>query len=232
MKKICCILLFCAPILRGAIWAQKTKATVKIDTSTVLNPLQKEGWTLLWHDEFDEDKDSLDPHVWWPQASETPKTLTIFTARPENVRAKDGALHLVNQKEDYKGYPFTGGLVFSARTVAVNSRVEAAMKIPKGKSLWPCFWLLGGLDSLYQEVDIAEFGCSRPAQFDISNHFYDKQQQKVTAEWRRIQTKRGRRKLDLSEAYHLYAVEWTTDALLFYLDNQLVYELQIGRAHV
>jgi beta-glucanase (GH16 family) len=230
MKKIIYTALFFAFILRGGMAAQKTTATILVDTSTLLNPLQKDGWTLLWHDEFD--VDTIDPHVWWPQTTETPNTLTYFTPRPENVNIKNGCLHIVNQKENYKGYPFTGGNVYSARKIEINSRVEASMKIPKGKSLWPCFWLLGngGVDSVYQEVDIAEFRCSKPNEVDISNHFGNPKY-KVGTEWRRISTKKrriniGKKKLDLSEDFHLYAVEWTTESLRFFIDNLEVYELR------
>ncbi len=225
MKKIIFVLFILTLILRGGVLAQNITQMIDIDTFTINNPLQKEGWALLWHDEFD--VDSIDPHVWWPQTTETPNTLTYFTPRLENVNIKNGLLHLINQKENYRGYPFTGGNVYSARKIEVNSRVEAAMKIPLGKSLWPCFWLLGGMDSLYQEVDIAEFRCSKPTEFSISNHFWDKKKKRVKQEFRNIYTKGlNKKKLNLSKKFHVYAVEWTTAELRFYFDNILVYELR------
>lgn len=224
MKKNTFFLLFFVLILRGGLWAQKTKITIKLDEKVPTSYSEKAGWKMLWRDEFD--SDSIDYRVWWPQTTETPNTLTYFTPRPENVHIKNGCLHVVNQKENYRGYPFTGGNVYSAQKIEVNSRVEAALKIPTGKSLWPCFWLLGGKDSIYQEVDIAEFRCSKPTEFDITNHFTDEKKKKVAMKWRRIYTKtKNRKKLDLSKDFHVYAVEWTTTDLKFYLDNVLVYEL-------
>ncbi|MBL7816906.1 MAG: glycoside hydrolase family 16 protein [Saprospiraceae bacterium] len=224
MQKTILIFVVWSFILRGSIGAQKTSKSYVLPDSLPTNPIDIKGWHLLCHDEFD--TDSIDYHVWWPQSNETPNTLTIFTPRPDNVLKKQGFLHLINRKDTVKGYPFSGGMVFSAQKVEVNSRVEAKFKIPKGKSLWPCFWLLGGKDSIYQEVDIAEFGCSKPFQFNISNHFYNEKKKKVAQEFRTIYAKTGNKKrLDLSKDFHIYAIEWTTDQLRFFLDNILVYEL-------
>lgn len=211
-------------LLSGEAGAQKTKLKVQLPKKLPTVYSEKAGWKMLWHDEFD--NDSIDYHVWWPQTNENVGTLTCFTQRLENVYIKNGYLHLVNRKEDYHGYPYTGGMVFSAQKIEVNSRVEASFKIPKGKSLWPCFWLLGGRDSIYQEVDIAEFRCSKPTEFNISNHFTDIKKKKVKQEFRSIYARTSKnKKLYLSEDFHVYVVEWTTGQLRFYLDGIMIYEL-------
>lgn len=225
MKKIIFLLFILLVLLRGSVEAQRTKRNVKLPEKIPTSFSEKTGWKMLWHDEFD--NDSIDYHVWWPQTNENVGTLTAFTQRLDNVSIKDGYLHLVNRKEGYHGYPYTGGMVFSAQKIEVNSRIEASFKIPKGKSLWPCLWLLGGKDSIYQEVDIAEFKCSKPTEFQITNHFSNpKKVKNVKQEFRTVYTKTTKNKpLDLSENFHVYAAEWTTNQLRFFLDDILIYEL-------
>jgi beta-glucanase (GH16 family) len=222
----CFILL----ILRGAVWAQKlktigSKATIVIPENIPKSYDTKPGWKLLWHDEFD--GDSLDFNNFWPQWQETPNTLTYFTPRRENVLLEKGYLSVINQKETFKGYPYTGAHIVSARKIGLNSRIEVSMKIPKGKGLWPCLWLfaydLG--DSLYQEIDIAEYRGSKPAEFDISNHYRDKKANQNNTIWRRIKTRSTKGgKLDLSEDYHVYTCEWTKGSLRFFIDDILMFE--------
>jgi beta-glucanase (GH16 family) len=219
-------LLFLLVLLRGGILAQGSKKTIIVPDklpNAYANPAK---WQLLWHDEFD--STTLNATIWWAQTTETPRTLTYFTPREDNVAVRNGNLDIILKRDTVKNYPFSSGNVYSARLVTVNSRVEAAFKIPKGNGLWPCFWLFcqNCTDSTYQEVDIAEFRCRKTDEFDISNHFWRKDIKRFAPLWRRVFFKTAQRKrLDLSEGYHKYACEWLSDRLSFYFDDILIFEI-------
>lgn len=224
MKKNTFFLLFLALLLRGGLWAQKTKITIKLDEKVPTSYSEKAGWKMLWRDEFD--SDSIDYRVWWPQDREDPPTLCYLTGRRENVRAEKGNLLIINQKENYKNAQYTGAVVFSSRQIVVGSRIEVRMKTPKGKSLWPCFWLWSGADSTYQEIDVAEFAGSIPNGFTASNHYWDATEKKLKTEWRILRFQNSdRRRLDLTSDFHQYAIEWLPNRLVFYIDNVLYYEI-------
>ena len=224
MKKICCILLFCAPILRGAIWAQNVKVTFKTDTLVAQNPLQKEGWALLWHDEFD--VDSIDYAHWWVQDAERKGESAYFTQRLENVRIKNGKLLISVLKEPYKNYSYTGGLVYASRQIDCNSYVEASLKIPKGKGFWPAFWFHGGIAPNYQEVDALETYGSQTTKVDVTNHYSDSTKTKVLQDWRRVSLKKANGKdFDLADGLNVFGFEWTDNLVRVYLNNQLLQEI-------
>ncbi len=224
MKRIIfgvCVLLI---LLRGSVFAQKTKRTVQLPDKIPTVYSAKTGWTMLWHDEFD--ADSIDYHAWWPQERAEPATLCYLTSRRENVHTENGNLLIINKKENYKDFQYTGAVVFSSRQIEANTRVEVRMKTPKGKSLWPCFWLWSGADSTYQEVDVAEFAGSKPNEFNASNHYWDAAEKKVKIEWRKVRFQNSEAlSLDLTADYHQIAIEWLPNRLAYYIDNVLFYEI-------
>ncbi len=81
-------------------------------------PMEKEGYTLVWNDEFD--GDALDLTKWsyqigngsayglnnWGNAEQQ-----YYTDRKENVSVSDGILTITAQKEEqhYENYSFTSG---------------------------------------------------------------------------------------------------------------------------
>lgn len=99
--------------------------------------------------------------------------LEYYTDRRENSRLQGGALAIVARREDYSGKAEEDGTFVTARMGAASrraldffgrlsanhytsarmttygkfaqkyGRVEARMKIPAGRGLWPAFWLLG-----------------------------------------------------------------------------------------
>ncbi len=215
MKKNILFSAFLLLILRG-LSAQVVGNIVPV------NLPQKYGWDMIVQDEFE--ADSLDKGRWWVQDAERPGEICLFTSRPENVYQKDGKMHIVVQKEALKNYQFTGGLVFSSRTFSPNSYIEASLKVPKGKNLWPAFWFWSGENKTYQEIDVAEFYCQRPKETNISNHYWDlKQKRNYKTSIARPKDANGNR-IDLSKNYHIYAVEWLTDRIRVFIDNVLFFE--------
>lgn len=114
------------------------------------------GWFLTWHDEFDGVQ--LDLSKWTPDDRNLHKNNEMQHYRPDDVLLQDGLLTLRSQKRDFEGQPYTSGLIDSrGKFYQTYGRFEARVKVPKGKGLWPAFWLLPEDASWPPEIDILEF---------------------------------------------------------------------------
>jgi beta-glucanase (GH16 family) len=98
-------------------------------------------------------------------------------------------------------------------------RAEARIRMPDAVGVWPAFWLLGnGNWPDTGEVDIMEYvgekdwigvalhGPGHSGETPLVNKFYFHEGEDVTG-------------------WHVYAVEWTDDAILFEVDGRLAYRV-------
>ena len=143
-------------------------------------------WTLTMSDEFDgDDGTPPDPTMWtydiggdgWGN-----NQLEFNTDRVENV-SLDGEGHrrIRAIKESYEGNEYTSGRIKTQPFVCEgesdgdkicgfeqeHGRFDARMKLPKGRGLWPAFWMLGAnIDEVpwpdSGEIDIMEYRGQEP----------------------------------------------------------------------
>lgn len=180
---------------------------------------EREGWVLVWQDEFE--GDALDPTNWtfdigghgWGN-----NELQAYTDRPENVRVEDGLLIIEARAEPFVRRNYTSGRI---KTQGLREwtygRFEARMQLPYGNGIWPAFWMLG--------ADIAQTPWPACGEIDIMEH--------IGREPTRIYgTVHGpgysgsggvghyTTVADVSEAFHVYAVEWEPEEIRWYVDEQ------------
>ena len=84
--------------------------------------------------------------------------------------------------------------------------------------MWPAFWSFGDPWPQHGEIDIMEARGNEHRRYQ-TNYFYDLDNVNVTSH-EFVVKNIG---VDLTSCYHIYAVEWTEDALRFYLDGVLVH---------
>lgn len=89
---------------------------------------------------------------------------------------------------------------------------EMRAELPQGQGLWPAFWLVG-----MGEIDIMEVLGQDPWVVHNSTHGYNN--------GRLVSTSNAAAVNDLTEGYHTYGLEWTADALTFYVDGQVTTQL-------
>lgn len=197
-------------------------------------PVDPEGWTLVWSDEFDGEglpdasKWSYDVggHGWGNQE------LQYYTERRlPNARVSGGLLTIEARKEDFEGSEYT-----SARLVTKNKgdwtygRFDVRAKLPSGRGTWPAIWMLATDDnygSAYWpdngEIDIMEHVGFDPDVVHASIH--------TKAYNHSIGTQRSS-KLTVAGArseFHVYRVEWTESAITAYIDDDLYFVFQNER---
>jgi beta-glucanase (GH16 family) len=184
------------------------------------------GWTLTWSDEFDGAASaSPDASKWtydtggggWGN-----NELEYYTNRPTNV-ATDGQGHLVItlRAESYMGSAYTSARIKTQGLFTqAYGRFEARIKIPGTQGVWPAFWMLGADIATNPwpncgEIDIMENVGKQPAVNHGSLHGPGYSGgNPLTGTYTLASGK-------LSDDFHLYAIEWETNVVRFYVDDML-----------
>lgn len=190
------------------------------DASGLLGP----PWSLVWQDEFDGAEGTRpDASRWrhdvggdgWGN-----NQLEFDTDRPENA-AHDGQGHLaiVARREDYSGRQYTSARINSAgRFERAYGRFEARIRLPRGQGIWPAFWILG--------ADIASAGWPGCGEIDIME--YRGQVPRVNRGSLHGPGYSGGANhgkdvdvgVDLSQDFHVYAIEWDPGRVIFKIDEE------------
>jgi len=186
-------------------------------------------WSLVFSDDYSTgsvDTAKWAPYLYWGITNNggfenLSNSEWYFAA---NRAVANGVLTIQARKEttvnSYGTFPYTSGMITSDRstdTTAVPAKfdflygyVEIRAKIPAGKGLWPAFWLLPSDHSTSEEIDVMEILGDRP---DISYMTYHWGSSQSTGQsW----TITG---ADFSQGYHTFAVDWSADAIVWYIDG-------------
>jgi beta-glucanase (GH16 family) len=176
---------------------------------------------IVWTDEFN--GSSINTNVWtfdtgsggWGN-----NELEYYTSRTNNAYVANGFLHLVAQAEDYGGSSYTSARIKSQGLFACKyGRIEWRAQLPAGTAFWPALWLLGtNINTLgwpgCGEIDVMENDGANTAMAQGSIHSGSD----ATAIYNF--TDGG-----AVTNFHAYTLDWTTNAILFYVDGHL-YETQ------
>lgn len=186
-----------------------------------------ERYKLVFNDDFD--GDSLDTTKWGYNYSWGHSHNHAAWCVPENVIVKDGILTL---KGENKQHPDAVGkqgtfnnkkydIIYTSGAVNTHHKFnfdygyfEARMKMPKGKGMWPAWWMLK--DGWPPEIDMLEVLCSKPHELHVNFHYGPAWNEHYSHE----------QVLNLgystSDDYHTYGFEWTPDYMRYYVDGKQV----------
>lgn len=163
-----------------------------------------------------------------------------YTNRIENSYVSNGTLKIVAKKETYMNQ----GVTKQYTSARLNSkfafkygRVEARAKLPTGIGTWPAIWMLGkNINELGAYWQLNGYGTiSWPAcgEIDIMEHWGNNQNVVSSAVHHPINGNltvdeyiaNYQYKSGVSNDFHIYAVEWDTQRIIFSVDgvNHLIY---------
>lgn len=118
---------------------------------------------------------------------------------------------------------FSGRIKTQDKVRFKYGRVEARIKLPEGTGVWPAFWMLGSNIKAKGwpksgEIDIIELRGREPDLAIASAHGpgYSGAASKTGSK---------RYSLPLSATYHVYAVEWFTNKIVWYLDGKVIHSM-------
>jgi beta-glucanase (GH16 family) len=171
---------------------------------------------IVWNDEFD--GTAIKTNIWtydignggWGN-----NELEYYTSRTNNAFVANGLLHIVSKKESFGGSSYTSARLKSEGLFSFTyGRVEWRAQFPSGLGFWPALWLLGtNISSINWpgcgEVDVFENTGTNTAMVQSSIHSGSD----ATGVYNFISGG--------VTNFHTYTFDWTTNAMLFYVDGHL-----------
>lgn len=194
---------------------------------------------LVWSDEFD-GNGTVNSTNWFHQ-TQLPSIgswyngeLQHYTNRQINSFVSNGALSIIAKKESYtnqgKTKQYTSARL-NSKFAFQYGRVEVRAKLPTGAGTWPAIWMLGQninevgafWSSNYGtvnwpacgEIDIMEHWGSNQNFVQSAMHTPSSSGSTINLGGRTIST--------VSSQFHIYALEWTSEKMIFSVDNIVHY---------
>jgi len=163
--------------------------------------------------------------------------LEYNTDREKNVRVENGNLVITALKENYRGKTWTSGHIITNNLREFQyGRIEAKMKLPVGKGFWPAFWTLGADLELFVDGRVTgNLGQPYPdcGEIDIMEHVNSNDYTNAAIHWKDSSGQASRLEytdtIDVTE-YHVYAIEWTEEQILFLVDNDVFWVFNLSEA--
>ena len=214
------------PVLQGS-GIMRIQFPVIEDTDIEPPSFLPEGYQLVFDDEFD--GDTLDTTKWGYNYSWGHSHNHAAWCVPENVIVEDGILTL---KGENKQHPDAVGkqgtfnnkkydIIYTSGAVNTHYKYnftygyfEARLKMPKGKGMWPAWWMLK--DGWPPEIDMLEILCSNPTKLHVNYHYGPAWNQEKSHE------QVPDLGFDSTEDFHTYGFEWTPSYMRYYVDGKQV----------
>lgn len=181
--------------------------------------------TITLQEEFDVDG-ALNDSIWGYEEGTGDNgwgnnELQHYTNRADNVVIEDGMLKITAIKEAYEGAEYTSArLLTKGKFEQQYGRVEARIKLPSGKGLWPAFWMLGSNFDVVGwpqcgEIDIMENKGSEPT--IVAGSLHGPGYSGGNPVTKQFQLTNDRFEND----FHIFGIEWTKDYVNHYVDGVL-----------
>ena len=203
----------------GEFISSSINVTVQIGTGA------DSGANLIWSDEFN--------YTGSPESSKWNYDIgrgdngwgnneaQYYTKRSENVKVENGYLTITAKKENYEGAEYTSTrMLTQGKFDFTYGKVEVRAKLPSGGGTWPAIWMLGSSISsagwpACGEVDIMEHVGNNQGNIQSAMHTPSSYGGTVN---------HGSQFLDdVSSEFHVYAVEWTSEKMIFSVDDVVHY---------
>ncbi|GLR15392.1 family 16 glycosylhydrolase [Portibacter lacus] len=196
------------------------------------------NWKLIWADEFNY-KGKPDSTKWKHEIGfKRNKELQYYTNQPENSRVEDGTLIIEAHKEIIKNEAFISESDkswkknrphsdYSSASLTTKDlaewqygRIDIRAKLPKGRGMWPAFWMLGkncpevGWPAC-GEIDIMEHVGYNPDSIFGTIHTKAYNHLKNTQKGKSIFIENP------YDTFHDYSVIWTAESIDFLVNGKV-----------
>lgn len=194
------------------------------------NQCDNNPWVLVFEDNFE--GNSLDLSK-WNIVTGVPRDMNFEKQKawhkPDNIVVENGILKIVSKRESqynmpvvtswnpytvkYENFDYTSGEIWTKSTFPFG-KIEARIKIPKGKGFWPAFWMFGG-SPVYNEIDIFEFWENSTTDHNMTVHYdFDKDGNPSMC----LSDYTG---VDFSQDFHTFTLIWEKNEIKWYVDGSL-----------
>lgn len=181
------------------------------------------NWRLVWSDEFN--GNSVDTSKWSYDVQRpgwVNNELENYTSRQENARVENGHLVIEGRSDYYQGYQYSSARLKTAGHASwTYGRMEANIQLSGGWGTWPAFWMM---------PDDFSRGWPACGEIDIMEEVgYDQDSIHATTHSLAYNWKAAKQRTTstpvsgVTTGYHVYAVEWYSDRIDFFVDGRKYY---------
>ena len=206
----------------------------------------KEGFEAMWWDEFDGDE--IDRSKWYVQPDvidyytrlrelehyiDDPSTVDVYNGTLSIIANNSNGVQFDEQNPNYDQTYYTSARINTNKTggnwnpnmFVDNStwstiRIEARIQTARGPGVVSAFWMLPVVDGCHAEIDIFETPrCTGvySGSWVTTNDSYHKNGFQVQERYDRF-----------CDDHVVYAVEWSAEAISFYVDDELIGTTDVG----
>lgn len=188
----------------------------KIPTTDVSKTTEARAvtWQLLWSDEFN--GTSVDGTKWTLDNGNPNVNNEKEYYQSANATVTGGNLVITAKNQSVGGQPYTSAKLNSSGKFSVTyGRIEARIKLPAFQGSWPAFWMLGN--------NIGTVGWPSCGEIDIMEQVNTNNTILGTMHWNggSGHVQYGSSTTATATDYHVYAVEWDSSSIKWYVDNTL-----------
>lgn len=224
--------------LQNAVDVTLMKETINVtlrndDTKVPYNnsgfdaPTSYPGYTLAWADEFN--GSSLASDIWSNETGDGcpnlcgwgNNELQYYTPPPNNLYFQDGKMLIEARAESYGGKNYTSARIKTQNKKSFQfGRIDIRAILPKGKGIWPAFWLLPQ-DNVFGawpksgEIDMMEQIGSEPSKVSGTVHFGPG----PGSIW--ISKSHTLPNGNFNDQFHVFSLEWKTDQIKWLIDGNV-----------
>ncbi len=147
--------------------------------------------------------------------------LQYYTDLPQNIKVENGMLKITALKESYMGSAYTSARILTkGKFEQKYGRIEARIKMPWGKGLWPAFWMLGANSDVVAwpqcgEIDIMEYLGSKPTSIFGTVHGPGYSGGNAISKNYTLINDR------FDNDFHIFGIEWGENYINYYVDDKL-----------
>ncbi|ADG08874.1 glycoside hydrolase family 16 protein [Caulobacter segnis] len=210
---------------------------------------QTDGWRQVWADEFDGDRldeTRWTPAADCGGGGNNERQ--CYAASPETISVKDGVLRLTVVKRKTKGLanPWagptgpmktgdyaSGKILTQGKASWLYGRIEARARVPGGQGVWPAIWMMPELSTYggwprSGEIDILEtVNLGAPCE-PVGDACKGGRENRVFGTIHFAGDGTGAHRQaggstvmpPSADGFHVYAVEWTPEAIAWFVDGQ------------
>ncbi len=168
---------------------------------------------MVWSDEFDEA--AVDTTKWVFENRNPGVNNEKEYYLQSNVSIANSNLVITAKKQTFGGQPYTSGKITTFGKFSPQyGRIEARIQLPLGQGMWPAFWMLG--------ANINTVNWPTCGEIDIMEHINSDNVIYGTMHWNvNGHVSYGSTTTTTAGSYHIYAVEWDSNEIRWYVDNVL-----------
>lgn len=212
--------------------SEKLKWFQKLEKQNNFDKLDE--WELTFEDKFDGnslDKDKWMTGYYWGKNLLNDDYVLVTEKqffKESNINISNGILSINTKSENVKGkvwdpamgfyekdFDYTSGLINTGQVFRQQFGLfKAKIKVDHSYPVHHAFWLRS--EQLTPEIDIFKYGKKSASKLEVANY------------WNEGDNKKAIGGLNFSKDYFIYSLEWTTEKLVWKINDEVVYEQTEG----